>query len=107
MERKPSTRFRFVNLDGSEPHWFMSKQHMNPEEAVQAYGDVAAVHRDQGWALPAMVPNHWGTFKLSDEPIDEPPRRLTEAWTAAGQDAQSLWLLKHGETRARALSPKP
>jgi hypothetical protein len=48
-----------------------------------------------------MLPIHWGTFKLSDEPLDEPPRRLTTAWTAAGHDSQSLWLLQHGETRAR------
>jgi len=80
----------------------MQPVHMNPEEAVRAYADVAAVHREQGWTAPAMVPIHWGTFKLSDEPIDEPPRRLTAAWTDAGYDAESLWLLQHGETRARS-----
>jgi L-ascorbate metabolism protein UlaG (beta-lactamase superfamily) len=48
-----------------------------------------------------MVPIHWGTFKLSDEPLDEPPRRLTAAWAGAGHDTRSLWLLQHGETRAR------
>ena len=79
----------------------MQPVHMNPEEAVQAYGDVAAVHRERGWTSPAMVPIHWGTFKLSDEPMDEPPRRLMAAWANAGHDPQSLWLLQHGETRAR------
>jgi L-ascorbate metabolism protein UlaG (beta-lactamase superfamily) len=84
-----------------QPQWMMKPVHMNPEEAVESYGDVAAVHRERGWAPPAMLPIHWGTFKLSDEPLDEPPRRLTTAWTAAGHDSQSLWLLQHGETRAR------
>lgn len=54
-----------------DPAWFMSKQHMNPEEAVRAYGDLGAHH---------FVAMHWGTFKLTDEPLDEPPARLADAW---------------------------
>ena len=46
-----------------------------------------------------MVPVHWGTFKLTDEPMDRPLRRHREAWAAAGLDAAGLWLLKHGESR--------
>jgi len=41
--------------------------HMNPEEAVQAFLDLKARR---------MVPMHYGTFRLSYEPMDEPPRRL-------------------------------
>ena len=80
MERKPSTRFRFVNLDGSEPHWFMSKQHMNPEEAARAFTDLGARH---------FVAMHWGTFKLTDEPLDEPPARLAAEWQRRGLDPAS------------------
>jgi L-ascorbate metabolism protein UlaG (beta-lactamase superfamily) len=46
-----------------------------------------------------MVPIHWGTFKLTDEPMDEPVRRIQTAWAAAGLDPGRLWLLRHGETR--------
>ena len=40
---------------------------MNPEEAVQAFLDLKARQ---------MVPMHYGTFRLSYEPMDEPPERL-------------------------------
>jgi len=41
--------------------------HMNPEEALQAFLDLKARQ---------MVPMHYGTFRLSYEPMDEPPQRL-------------------------------
>jgi len=43
--------------------------HMNPEEAVQAFLDLKARQ---------MVPMHYGTFRLSYEPMEEPPKRLRE-----------------------------
>jgi hypothetical protein len=43
---------------------------------------------------------HWGTFKLTDESMDEPPRRMRAAWRAAGFDDRLLWVPAHGETRA-------
>ncbi len=48
-----------------EPRWFMRYVHMNPEEAVEAFRALNA---------RVMVPIHWGTFKLTDEAMDEPPR---------------------------------
>jgi L-ascorbate metabolism protein UlaG (beta-lactamase superfamily) len=41
--------------------------HTSPEDAVQAFVDLGA-----RW----MVPMHYGTFRLSYEPIDEPVKRL-------------------------------
>ncbi len=79
-----------------DPRWFMRPVHMDPEEGVQAARDVA------GDTTPRMVPVHWGTFKLTDEPMDEPPRRTREAWRAAGLPNDRLWLLQHGETRLLA-----
>jgi len=78
-----------------EPRWFMRPVHMNPEEAVQAFGDLHADGQPEG----TMVPVHWGTFKLTDEPMDEPPRRTRAAWEASGRPPERLWLLRHGETR--------
>jgi L-ascorbate metabolism protein UlaG (beta-lactamase superfamily) len=43
------------------------RMHMGPDEAVRAFKDLQA-----RW----LVPMHYGTFKLSFEEIDEPPRRL-------------------------------
>jgi L-ascorbate metabolism protein UlaG (beta-lactamase superfamily) len=54
-----------------EPRWFMKAQHMNPDDAVQAFLDLGA---ERFFAM------HWGTFKLTDEPILEPPARTRELW---------------------------
>jgi len=50
-----------------EPRWFMKPVHMNPQEALAAFRDLGARR---------MIPMHWGTFDLSDEPIDEADRVL-------------------------------
>jgi L-ascorbate metabolism protein UlaG (beta-lactamase superfamily) len=41
--------------------------HMNPEEAVRAFIDLKA---------KMLVPMHYGSFRLSYEPLHEPPLRL-------------------------------
>jgi N-acyl-phosphatidylethanolamine-hydrolysing phospholipase D len=80
-----------------EPRWFMHPVHMNPDDAVAAFRDLRS--RADRSARSVMVPIHWGTFKLTDEPMDEPPRRVRTAWDGAGLPAEDLWLLAHGETR--------
>jgi N-acyl-phosphatidylethanolamine-hydrolysing phospholipase D len=77
-----------------EPRWFMRPVHLDPDEAVQAFLDLGG--RDGG----LLMGIHWGTFKLTDEPMDEPPRRTRAAWEAAGLPAARLWIPHHGETRA-------
>jgi N-acyl-phosphatidylethanolamine-hydrolysing phospholipase D len=42
---------------------------------------------------------HWGTFRLTDEPLDEPPARFAECWREAKLQASANWTLAHGETR--------
>ncbi|MGH7537225.1 MAG: MBL fold metallo-hydrolase [Gemmatimonadales bacterium] len=85
-----------------EPRWFMQLVHMDPEEAVRAFQDVrrgSAEGRHSGADRPGrMVPMHWGTFKLTDEPLDEPPLRARAAWEQAGFPAEQFCLLAHGET---------
>jgi len=80
-----------------DPAWFMSKQHMNPEEAVQAFVDLGARR---------FVAMHWGTFKLTDEPLDEPPIRLDAEWARRGLDPSAKSVPAIGETLAvRAARP--
>jgi hypothetical protein len=43
---------------------------------------------------------HWGTFKLTDEPLLEPPARIAALWSEAGIDPSRLWVMDVGETRA-------
>ena len=81
-----------------EPRWFMRTVHMSPEDSVSAYSEIAAV---PGQSECAFVPCHWGTFRLTDEPLDEPPKRLRKAWSEAGFHDENLWMLRHGETKRR------
>ena len=46
--------------------------HMGPDEALRAFVDVGA---------RTFVPMHYGTFKLSFEDLDEPPRWLRQLAT--------------------------
>lgn len=86
---------QLLPIGAYQPRWLMRPVHMDPEEAVRAFRD-AGDGSDPGGV---MVPVHWGTFKLTDEPMDEPPRRVRAAWDAARLPAERLWLLRHGETR--------
>lgn len=82
-----------------EPRWFMESVHVNPEDALQAYRDLCAAH--PGVQAPAMLPIHWGTFRLTDEPMAEPPARTRALWTAGGLPEGNLWLGPRGATRRR------
>jgi L-ascorbate metabolism protein UlaG (beta-lactamase superfamily) len=73
-----------------EPRWFMAAAHMNPAEAVQAHQDLGA-RRSIGM--------HFGTFQLTDEPIDAPLRALAEAKNAAGLTDDHFTTQDFGETR--------
>ena len=79
-----------------EPRWFMQPVHMNPEDAVLAYQALNAGNAHSGNC--AFIPSHWGTFRLTDEPLDEPPRRLRATWTAAKLPENQLRVLQLGET---------
>jgi hypothetical protein len=60
----------------------MSSFHANPEDAVDMFCDVRA---------RAAIGMHWGTFLLTDEPIEEPPQRLLEAARRRGL-SKGAWL---------------
>ena len=79
-----------------EPRWFMKAVHMSPEDAVAAYSGIAGV---PGNDECVFIPSHWGTFRLTDEPLDEPPKRLHKAWSEAALPRECLHVLSPGETR--------
>ena len=66
------------------PRYFMKYHHMNPEESVKAHQDL-----NSGLSI-AM---HFGTFQLTDEPVDEPVTRLNKV------KGESFIVLDQGESR--------
>lgn len=70
------------------PRWFMAPIHQDPAHVVQAFHDTGA---------KVLVPMHYGTFDLSDEPVGEAPRQLQAAHDA-GQIRGQLRLLAVGES---------
>ncbi len=74
-----------------DPRWFMQPQHMCPEEAGEAFLALRA---------RTLVAMHWGTFKLTDEPLREPPERIRRFFDGRDLPRERLWVLDVGETRA-------
>ncbi len=46
-----------------------------------------------------MLAVHYGTFDLTDEPLDEPPRRFHAEAARRGLDPARIWTPPAGETR--------
>jgi hypothetical protein len=61
---------------------------MNPAESVQAFLDCGAA---------LGLGHHYGTFKLTDEPIDAPVRALAAARAAADLKPEVFRVLRPGE----------
>ncbi|MCU0626703.1 MAG: MBL fold metallo-hydrolase [Gemmatimonadaceae bacterium] len=79
-----------IAIGAYEPRWFMRDQHLNPDEAVRVMGEVGAER---------AIGIHWGTFALTDESLDEPPRALAAAVAAHGLASDRFDVMRHGETR--------
>ena len=73
-----------IPIGAYEPRWFMKYQHIDPAEALLAFQETGARH---------MIPMHWGTFDLTDEPADLAPRVLKQA----GADPERVHVLAVGE----------
>jgi N-acyl-phosphatidylethanolamine-hydrolysing phospholipase D len=70
------------------PRWFMSAFHASPEDAVDMHVDLRS-RRSVGM--------HWGTFPLTDEPIEEPPARLAAAVAKKGLAPDAFVAVQHGQ----------
>ncbi|MBY3623121.1 MBL fold metallo-hydrolase [Acinetobacter sp. CUI P1] len=72
-----------------EPEWFMTSQHVNPEEAIQAFLDVGA---------KTMIPMHYGTFRLADDTAREALDRMESARVKHAISEERIRTLGYGET---------
>ncbi len=89
--RRFSIDAALLPIGAYDPAWFMSRQHMNPEEALRAF---VALRARTFFAM------HWGTFKLTDEPLDEPPVRLEAERVRLALPAGRVRVLAMGESAA-------
>jgi N-acyl-phosphatidylethanolamine-hydrolysing phospholipase D len=89
--------FVMIPIGAYDPRWFMHVVHVDPEEAVRIYEDLIMAHPNE--SRPLMLAIHWGTFRLTQEPMDEPPRRAAARWSSASLPDECLWVARFGETR--------
>ena len=79
-----------IPIGAYEPRWFMKEQHVNVEEALKIHADLGA---------KASLGVHWGTFELTDEALDEPPRQLARQRAELGLAETAFFTLAIGGTR--------
>lgn len=65
----PKITVAIIGVGAFKPEWFMHPVHVSPNDAVRAFNDMHA---------KILIPMHYGTFDVSDEPIGEPLRILQQ-----------------------------
>jgi len=86
-ERLGPPDLAILPIGAYEPRWFMKLAHINPEEALKAFIDLKAKE---------FLGVHWGTFKLSDEPVDEPPVAIRKVAVEKGISGERIHILPVG-----------
>ncbi|MBS4198299.1 MBL fold metallo-hydrolase [Bacillus sp. FJAT-49732] len=87
--KRYSIDFCLMPIGAYEPEWFMSSQHVNPEEAVKAFLDTGANF---------MIPMHYGAYRLADDTPKEALDRMYSEWDKRELDKDRLKVIKIGET---------
>jgi N-acyl-phosphatidylethanolamine-hydrolysing phospholipase D len=87
--RVPEIDLALIPIGAYEPRWFMRYAHVNPDEAVRVHLEVRA---------RLSVGMHFGTFQLTDEAIDDPPRALQEALRRHGVSPENFLVPEFGQT---------
>ncbi|WP_210530263.1 MBL fold metallo-hydrolase [Rubellimicrobium arenae] len=77
-----------IPIGAYEPRWYVGTQHVDPEEAVRIMLDCGA-RRALG--------HHWGTFQLTWEEADAPPRDLAAALARHDLPPERFQPLQPGE----------
>jgi N-acyl-phosphatidylethanolamine-hydrolysing phospholipase D len=85
----PYIDLALMPIGAYHPDFLMQEAHIHPTQAVKVH-ETLRVKESLGV--------HWGTFCLSEEPMDEPPRLLEKAIEEAGVDAETFRTVSIGST---------
>ncbi|GAB1372402.1 hypothetical protein MASR1M45_24640 [Candidatus Kapaibacterium sp.] len=61
-----------IGIGAYQPEWFMAPHHIGPKDGLMAAGEMNAKR---------LIPMHYGTFDLSDEPIGNPHREIIRLYS--------------------------
>jgi N-acyl-phosphatidylethanolamine-hydrolysing phospholipase D len=80
-ERYGPVDFGMIPIGAYQPRHIMHPMHLDPEEAVRVFLETRCRRAH------AM---HWGTFRLTDEPMGEPPVLLRQSLKQYGIDSEAF-----------------
>jgi L-ascorbate metabolism protein UlaG (beta-lactamase superfamily) len=80
-------RLAIIPIGAYEPRDFMKAHHVDPAEAMAIYRMLQPA---------AGLGMHWGTFQLSFEALDDPPRRLAALRAQAGRAGAGFMTVQPG-----------
>lgn len=83
----PHIDIALIPIGSYAPRWFMSNQHIDPQQALQLFHDVGC---KRAMAI------HWGAFELADDPLDEPPRLLQQLFEQYRVKETDFLIIKTG-----------
>ena len=83
----PAIDYAMIGIGAYKPEFFMGQSHTSPIDAVKAFNDTKA---------KVMIPMHYGTFDLADEPLGD-PLRVMQKLEKQGVINGDLKALKIGE----------
>ena len=79
-----------IPIGAYAPRWFMKDHHCNVEEAIQIHKDIKSKY---------SVAMHWGTFQLTDEPMEEPTQLLKSLSAEMDLLKEKFIAMQHGESK--------
>jgi L-ascorbate metabolism protein UlaG (beta-lactamase superfamily) len=84
----PNIDLAMIGAGAFAPTWFMKYNHQEPADTIRAFHDCKA---------KKLIPFHFGTFDLSDEPLNEPALVLEQLQNEDKIGVDELKIVKFGE----------
>lgn len=89
-ERFAPIALGLIPIGAYYPKQIFGTYHIDPREAITVHQEVGAMR---------SVGIHWGVFRLTQEPLDEPPKLLAKELASANLPPESFTTMQIGETR--------